>query len=150
MAEGIEHVAYETSVRAIELQNQALTNLRTRAGTLLAASSLVASFLGAPALRDHSASLGVAVAIVALLGVLGLTLAILWPYTFTFRLSANVILEDHVERRQTEPPALLAFLARKMEEHHDKNECRIGRLMVYFQVASALLVLETIALLTAV
>jgi hypothetical protein len=55
--------------------------------------------------------------------VLALTLAVLWPYEFTFRLSASALLEDHAEvARPTSVPRLHAFLARVIERHHDANE----------------------------
>lgn len=92
-----------------------------------------------------------AIGIVALLAVLGLNLAILWPYSFTFRLSAAVILEDHAETSVPTPtPALFAFLARAMESHHDSNERTLRRLNGLFQGASLALAVETIALLAAV
>jgi hypothetical protein len=51
---GLEQLANELSVRALEEQEAVLTELRARAGVLLAATALVASFLGARALSDGS------------------------------------------------------------------------------------------------
>jgi hypothetical protein len=85
-----------------------------------------------------------------LIGVLGLTIAILLPYTFTFRLSAATILTDHAGDKPTPVPKLLAFLARKLEEHHDANERIIGRLTTCFVAGCGFLIIETIALMTAI
>jgi hypothetical protein len=49
-AEGLQRLAYELSLRALSQQEGVLNELRSRTGTLLAASSLVASFLGARAI----------------------------------------------------------------------------------------------------
>ena len=50
-----EELAYGESVRAIESQAGGLDELRTRTGVLLAAASIVASFLGAEALKAGDA-----------------------------------------------------------------------------------------------
>lgn len=150
----VEEVAYDASIRSIERQYSALANLRTRAGTLLAAAALVASFLGAQAIRSNAGSLSsgwVALGIAALVAVLGLVLAILWPHPFTFRLSATVILEDHAGTdSRTEVPDLLSFLAKCQEGHHKKNEDVLDRLMLRLRLASVAVVVETVALLLAV
>ena len=129
MPESPEEVAYDASVRSIERQYSALTNLRTRAGTLLAAAALVASFLGAEAIRSNAGSVSggwVALGIAALVAVLLLVLAILWPRGFTFRVSATVILEDHAEKDPPTPvPDLLSFLAKCHDGHCGGREARL-------------------------
>lgn len=50
----VAQLAYETSLRALTQQEASLNEIRSRAGTLLAASSIVASFLGGQALTNHS------------------------------------------------------------------------------------------------
>jgi hypothetical protein len=46
----LQALSYELSLRALDQQERALEELRNRTGTLLAASALVASFLGARAI----------------------------------------------------------------------------------------------------
>jgi hypothetical protein len=147
--ESPEELAYDASLRALDRQRDALSALRTRAGTLLAAAALVASFAGAAALQS-SDTLSTAGGIVGLAGVLVMTLAILWPYQLTFRLSAKTLLEDHAGPTPTPMPTMLAVLAIFLERHHDDNERTITRLHACLQVASGFLALETIAWLTAV
>jgi hypothetical protein len=48
-ARSLDRLAFELSSRALERQERSLDELRARTGTLLAASSLAASFLGARA-----------------------------------------------------------------------------------------------------
>jgi len=149
----VEEVAYDASVRSIERQYSALTNLRTRAGTLLAAAALVASFLGAEAIRSNAGSVSsgwVALGIAGLVAVLALVLAILWPQPFTFRLSATVILEDHAGKDSPTPiPNLLSFLAKCQDGHHTKNQAVLKRMMLWMRLASIAVVVETVALLLA-
>jgi hypothetical protein len=50
--DGQYEIAYREAVRAIEHQDAALDDLRSRAGTLLAAAAIVTSFLGGVALDN--------------------------------------------------------------------------------------------------
>lgn len=52
MADDLARMAYDASLRSLDKQDELLSELRSRTGLLLAASSLAASFLGEPAL-DH-------------------------------------------------------------------------------------------------
>ncbi len=150
MAESIEDLAYQQSLRAIDQQYQALSNLRARAATVVAGASLVASFLGARALQAGVERPEVAISLLALLVVLLLCGAILWPYSFKFRLSARVILEDHaVGLERTELDRLKAFLALVVEQHHEENEAIIARLHNALAFALLALGVETFALLAA-
>src|SRR5437588_4687374 len=57
MAADVEELAYETSVRALQDQAGEINQLRSQTGTLLAAGSTTASFLGAQTL-SHGGKLG--------------------------------------------------------------------------------------------
>jgi hypothetical protein len=46
----LQELSYALSLRSLDQQEKALEELRNRTGTLLAATSLVASFLGARAI----------------------------------------------------------------------------------------------------
>ena len=51
-------VPYDESVRMLTQQGSALDNIRTRAGTLVAAASLVTTFVGAQAFAKPSLTKG--------------------------------------------------------------------------------------------
>jgi hypothetical protein len=103
-------LAYESALRAIEDQSSVIESLRSRAGTVFAATALVTSFLGGFALtrEEDEASFelvslpGLAVAIFAILALL--TLAILWPYRLRFSISARDMLSIVESRRDTDDP----------------------------------------------
>ena len=147
----VEEIAYDAAARAIDRQYDSLGNLRTRAGTLLAAAALVASFVGPQAMRSNAGSISgwVAIGIVALVAVLVLVVAILWPRRFVFRLSATTILEDHAVE-STSATELMAFLAESYDRHHDLNEKVLDQLRLFSRLASVAVVVETIALIVAV
>jgi hypothetical protein len=136
-------------------QQAALDNIRTRAGTLLAAASLVTSFLGAEALKDPGATAGAVdrslqdwelVAIFAFIGLAVTVLAILWPRKFKFRISPSYYLERHIE--VSEPwttDRLLRNLALWQEQHVLENQPKLDRMLSWFQAGSILLVVEVVA-----
>jgi hypothetical protein len=74
----VEELAYFEAVRAIEEQSSVLASLQTRAGTLLAASSLVTSFLGGRALSGEFHFWSI-LALGAFVATSLLTVGVLWP-----------------------------------------------------------------------
>jgi hypothetical protein len=92
----LAELSYDAGVRALDLQERAVEQLRARTGTLLAASSLIASFLGAQTIA-HRSGLGVlgGLALVSLVASIGLSVYILLPKKeFTFSLSAPQMYEQ--------------------------------------------------------
>jgi hypothetical protein len=61
----LEQEAHRIAAQALSQQEQALTELRARTGTLLTAASLIASFLGGQALASNGLSAWVVLALVA-------------------------------------------------------------------------------------
>src|SRR4051794_23142324 len=91
-------LAYEAARHAIDDQARVLEGLRSRAGTLLAATALVTSFLGGQALtavheRTRAADLHLwsftALALALFVALAILTFAILLPYRLRFSVSAG-------------------------------------------------------------
>jgi hypothetical protein len=77
----LERLAYEVSLKALERQENVVDELRSRTGTLLAASSLSASFLGARAL-DHPGATWLGLIALGLFGVsVGSAIYVLLPRT---------------------------------------------------------------------
>jgi len=85
----LERLAYESSLRALDKQGEALLDeVRGRTSILLAASALAASFLGDSAFRDPQPALA-ALALSAFVVTIGASVFILVPRTnqFVFSLS---------------------------------------------------------------
>lgn len=94
-------IGYETAVRALDVQERGVEQLRGRTGSLLAASSLTASFLGAQAVRRASTvGLPVGLGLIALATSIVLCVYILLPKRgFVFSLSAPVVFDALYEVR---------------------------------------------------
>jgi hypothetical protein len=141
-----EELAYAESVRALEQQARSVDEVRSRTGVLLAAASIVASFLGAEALAGSDLDALAGLGLVAFLAVIGLAIWILWPGGgWVFVMSATVLLEDWVDmQRPGGVAAMQRHLAESMEGHWGANQLRLKRLVVRFQVAAAALGVEVV------
>jgi hypothetical protein len=100
MAEELEVLALNFARDALDKQDAVLSELRARTGTLLAASSIVSSFLGATAIgRDGLSGWGV-VALGGLAVSLALCVAILLPRSeLSFSIDGPRVYEDLYELR---------------------------------------------------
>jgi hypothetical protein len=133
-------LAYAVSLRAIEDQATVLESLRSRAGTLFAATAIVTSFVGGGAVSrsaEHLTLVSYASGAVALfVAVALLTLAILLPYRMRFSISAAAILtfiDDPAN--PVEPKEVLRELALRYEAMADINSRQLRRLGGSFQLA---------------
>lgn len=97
MAGELEELAYDLAQQALAEQDNALDELRTRTGTLLAASSLVASFLGGRAIDASAFSWANVVALCAFGATALLSVSVLFPRRgLALSFSGPVIYEDFV------------------------------------------------------
>jgi hypothetical protein len=136
----LAELSYNAGVRALDLQERAVEQLHARTGTLLAASSLIASFLGAQTIA-HRSGLGVlgGLALVSLVASIGLSVYILLPKKeFTFILSAPQMYEQRFAVRDDEEEVrrrLVYWLAVYWQANQDRID-ELGR--YYLGAANAL------------
>lgn len=144
----------EQVTRALTQQVSAIDTLRTRAGTVVAAASLVSSFLGATTLaKSHLPAPALALVLLALLALVTTVIAtviILWPYTWRTGFDGHEALAKYIE---ADPPADLDEMRRSfayyMQEDITKNRAKLNRLYVVFQVAVVAIGLEVVFWLAA-
>jgi hypothetical protein len=121
--ESLEHegykLAHQEGLRALAQQQSVLDGLRSRAGTLLAATALATSFLGGLALQGHRLSGYAWPAIGLFLLASG---AVLWVLTprggWRFRTRPSVIIQEYVEGT---PPAGIEETYKELAKHLEKN-----------------------------
>jgi hypothetical protein len=103
--EKLAELAYDAAIRALDLQERAIEQLRARTGTLLGASSLTASFLGAQAIqRDGGIDMLAALALIALACSIVLCIYVLLPKRgLVFEISPSRIYESLFEVAEDEP-----------------------------------------------
>lgn len=148
MANELARIAYESSLRSLDKQEELLSEIRARTAILVAGSSLAASFLGEPALTEGSTSLALA-AIVAFVASLGASLYVLLPKSsLVFSLVGAKVYEGLFEFVD-DADEIYRRLAYDLDRFWEANDPVIRRLVRAFTVATISLALEIAFLLAA-
>jgi hypothetical protein len=91
-------LAFEEAGRALDAQERAVNELRSRAGVLIAAAAITTSFFGSRAITGDGLSVRVWVAVAAFIVVGGCVLTVLWPRSdWSFNASAAEIIAEYIE-----------------------------------------------------
>ena len=141
-------LAYEASVRAVENQAATVESLRSRAGTILAATALVTSFFGGQVLvRARGSPLHfisyTTGALASFIAASSLTLTMLLPFTLRVSLSAAQILsfvENDPRADQLTSTKVLREVALQYESMYDSNAGQLRILEACFRLAIVFLV----------
>ena len=153
VSEKPHELAYEASVRAIDAQATLVESLRSRAGTMLAATALVTSFFGGQAFARAGRSpvhpLSYATGAIGLfIAASSLALAMLLPFSMRFSLSAAAILK-FADREEVTPARALREVALQYESMHEANSRQLRLLVACFRLAIVCLIGEIGLWLTA-
>jgi len=139
----VSELSYEAAVRALDLQERSIDQLRGRAGTVLVAASVTASFLGAQTIQ-HANGIGVlgALALVSLASSICLSVYVLLPKEgFVFSVNAARIFEELYGLDPEEAERRLIYW---LESYWQENNGKLERLGQYFFAASLSLILQLI------
>lgn len=138
-------MSYDAAVRALDFQERDVEQLRARTGTLLAASSLTASFLGAQTIQ-HGRGLGTlgAFALISLACSILLCVYVLLPKSgFVFSLNAPTMYESLFEVADDDQE-VRRRLVYWLEEYWQANQAKIDNLGHYYFAAAAALMLQLV------
>lgn len=142
-SDGLENLAYQLSLKALERQDRVLDELRARTGTMLAASSIAASFLGGQAAGADSGVLTVLAVGMFVASIAALTYVLLPKGNLIFSVRGSVLFEEEFE----EAVALAETyrrLAYWLEGYHDANQVIVDRLFGYFRLATVAVLLQVV------
>jgi len=144
-------LAYEAETRSLDMQASSLDALRTRAGTLFAVTSLVASFLGSQTLRAKGLHpWPVWVAVGALVASCLLTLLVLWPWHWwQARIDGKWILEHWVDQKSYSIDIVHRRLAMAAADKYEANQNSIVCLEHIYQAAGFFVLVQVVAWLIA-
>jgi hypothetical protein len=149
----LEDITYDAGLHALADQEALVAGIRQRTGTLLAAHALVASFLGAAALRAHGLSAFACVALAALLAGLLAAAVLLAPWRLRFAVSPRVLYESFEAQASAEASAkTFAWLVAAgygYQTLHEENRPRVRRMSRLSGVLAALMVAQTLGWLAA-
>jgi len=142
-------LAFEEARRALEDQERAVSELRSRAGSLIAGAAITTSFFGGQALnRDAINATGwIAIGCFVLLGLT--VLFIVWPRRdWEFALSPQKFLQTYLEPQDAEPLALHLIhrdLALHIGSSASSNRSKLRHVMIAFRAGAVLLTAEVVA-----
>jgi hypothetical protein len=139
----LAHLSYDAAIRSLDLQERAVEQLRARTATLLAASSLTASFLGAQTIQ-HAKAPGAldTMALVSFVGSIGLCVCVLIPRSaYVFSVSGAKMYERafDVANNDEEVRRRLIYW---FEEYWTNNQARIEVLDRCYLAAAVALILQ--------
>jgi hypothetical protein len=138
----LEQEAHRIAAHALGQQEQALTELRTRTGTLLTAASLIASFLGGQALARQGLSLWIVLALAAFGVSVVLCIYVLLPKSgLIFALDAPGAY-DALYVIRDDPDEVDRRLAYWLQAFREGNHPTVARLTKAFELAGFALLSE--------
>ncbi len=139
----LEELVYSAAQRALDQQSTALSDLRTRTSTLVAAATLSASFLGAAAIGRNAPAWATVLAMAAFLLTGASAGGVLWPAQVLFAVDADLVEEELFPYRD-DPAAYLLEAARGLREAYRENQEVIERRELVFRLALLALGAETV------
>lgn len=136
----LEQEAHRIAAQALSQQEQALTELRARTGTLLTAASLIASFLGGQALAGEGLNVWVGLALVAFGVSVVLCIYVLLPKDgLIFALDETYGALYEVRNDEEEVDRRLAYW---LQSFRQENHPTVERLTRAFELAGFALLAE--------
>jgi hypothetical protein len=139
----LAELSYQIAVRALDVQERGVEQLRARGGMLLAASSLTASFLGAQTIQhsDGLGTLGVLALISLACSVLSCVYVLLPKSGFVFSVSAPGVYEALFEIAEDQDE-VYRRLVYWLESYWRENQRKVESLGRYFFAAAMTLLLQ--------
>jgi hypothetical protein len=146
MPADLEKLAYESALRALDKQERLVEELRARTGMVLAASSVVATFLGRQSLGGPG-PVGIALlAIVCFVVAVGGALFALLPNrSLVFSIRGISVADDIAAFREAHDD-LLRTIIDALDDFWETNDAAIRRMSHAFSVATFALGVEVVAM----
>lgn len=136
-------LAYREAVRALDHQRAAATELRSRAGMLLATASITVSLLGQETFQGTRPLAWAAIVSFALLS--GCVLAIVWPHAgASFDIDPHALLVARLSAEQPSLADLSLDLITHMAWQRRANVRRLERDMHAFRAGACLLAIQIV------
>lgn len=143
MAESIEQLSFELPACALAEQERALSGLRARAGTVLAAASIAGSFFGAKTSHGSLGVLGV-LAMASFALCIGSAIWILLPHSFVFAFRGKALLAESDHRGVSNVTDAYRATGIWIEPHLESSSRKIASLSDCLAASCLLLVGEVV------
>ena len=139
----LEELIYSAAQRALDQQSTALSDLRTRTSTLVAAATLSASFLGAAAIGHSAPAWAAVLAMAAFLLTGAFAGGVLWPARVLFAVDVDRVQEELSPYRE-DPAVYILRAAHGLRDAYLENKTVIERRELVFSLALLALGAETL------
>jgi hypothetical protein len=139
----LEELVYSAAQRALDQQSTALSDLRTRTSTLVAAATLSASFLGAAAIGHGAPAWAAVLAMTAFLLTGTFAGWVLWPARVSFAVDID-LMDEKLYPDWEDPAAYLLRAAYGLRNAYIENKTVIERREFIFRLALLTLGAETL------
>jgi hypothetical protein len=146
MSAEFEKVIYEAALRELDKQEGLVGELRTRTNTLLAASSLAASFLGQEALGSPSSSALAVAALIAFVVAVASSVFVLLPKRKLVFATAGTRAYEALYEKRDDMPMVYRQLAHELDGLWLSNDSEIASLIRAYTLAALSSVLELLFL----
>jgi hypothetical protein len=143
VAESIEQLSFELTTSALTEQERALSGLRARAGTVLAAASIAGSFFGAKTSHGPLGVLGV-LAMASFALCIGSAIWILLPHSFVFAFRGKALLAESDHRGVSNVTDAYRAAGIWIEPHLETNSRKIASLSDCLAASCSLLIAEVV------
>jgi hypothetical protein len=143
VAASIEELSYELTAGALAEQERALTGLRTRSGTVLAAASIAGSFLGTKTSHgslDAFAVLG----LIAFALCLASAIFVLLPHELVFAFRGDALLAEADHEGVADVREAYRAAGIWIEPYLNANRDKIADLSAWFTTSCVLLAAEVV------
>lgn len=142
-------LAYREAKRRLEDQERSVVELRSHAGTLIAAAAITTSFFGSQALTGPGVNAAGWVAIGCFMSLGFTVLLVLWPRRdWEFSLAPSEFIATYLEPVDGEPLELHLIerdLALHMGHSTEQNRRQLRTLVTVFRLGALLMVAEVLA-----
>ena len=139
----LEELVYTAAQRALDQQSTALSDLRTRTSTLVAAATLSASFLGAAAIGRNAPAWAGVLAMAAFLLSGACAGWVLWPAQVSFAVDIDNM-DDELSPHRNDPETYLLRVAHGLRDVSRENQKVIEQRELIFRLALLALGAETL------
>jgi hypothetical protein len=143
VGKSIEQLSFELTASALAEQERALSGLRTRAGTVLAAASIAGSFLGTKTSHGSLDVWGI-LAMVSFVLCLGSVIWVLLSHAFVFAFRGEALLAESDHRGVRDVTEAYRAAGIWVAPHLEANRIKIVALSDWLAVSCVLLAAEVI------
>jgi hypothetical protein len=143
MADSIEQLGFELTTAALAEQERALARLKTCAGTVLGASSVAGSYLGA-SMSNGSLNPWTILALVSFVFCFGCAVWVLLPHYLVFAVGGQELLADSDSREVRDVTEAYRAAARWIEPLLQVNREKVARLSGWLTLSCGLLGAEVV------